>query len=339
MPGSLTERYTALSQTPTAAVESPTVQQLERRIVTLEAALRALRKESKEPSSHIDAVDSGERVNNRGPTISSGLFKGREHRTFFYGSTNPMFVPAHFPDLRPFMKRTFVDSTLSKLRQDVRESEERSRANQSISTRVLAISNLRSILPDRSVVDELIKTYFDTFECTYRILHAPTFWASYQSYWDPSQLHTASNSEMDAVVVAILACTLCTSTHKTTRYDMTGSTFRTQAIVWIKACEAWLGQQSHKHRSLASVQVRFLRILALSTTCLKTKQYYEEVQHLVAFLRSIGMHRDPKMWGDRCSVFEGEMRRRLWATAMELELQASIDKGKPPLLELWSNSS
>ncbi len=52
-----------------------------------------------------------------------------------------------------------------------------------------------------------------------------------------------------------------------------------------------------------------------------------EVQKHIAFLRSSGFHRDPRVFGDRCSVFEGEMRRRIWATSMELELQASIDKG------------
>ena len=76
------------------------------------------------------------------------------------------------------------------------------------------------------------------------------------------------------------------------------------------------------------MQVRLLRLLALSTTCFKTKEYYQEVQAQLAFMVSSGMHRDAGILGSRCSIFEAEMRRRLWATAMELELQASIDKGE-----------
>lgn len=147
------------------------------------------------------------------------------------------------------------------------------------------VPSLRSLLPDRETVDKVIETYFATFETTYRVLHAPTFWTAYAEYWDGAH---EVNSETDAIVLAILACTMCTSTHETPRYNADGSTFRSQAVVWIKACEAWLERQSNKHRSLASVQVRLLRLLALSTTCLKTKEYYQEVQGVMAFMISSG---------------------------------------------------
>lgn len=223
------------------------------------------------------------------------------------------------------MKRVFVGSALQRLREEIKVGEDRTRAKQAgKGNGVLTISNIRSLLPDRNTVDKVVRTYFDTFETTYRILHAPTFWAAYKTYWDgPSE----PNSEMDAIILAILACTLCISTHETPKYNSDGSTFRSKAIVWLRACEAWLRRHSNKRRTLASLQVRLLRLLALSTTCLKTKEYYQEVQAQVAFMVSSGMHRDPRILGSRCSVFEGEMRRRLWATAMELEMQASIDKG------------
>jgi hypothetical protein len=221
------------------------------------------------------------------------------------------------------MKRIFINSTLARLRQNIGKLEDKNRINKA-NDRVVSVANLRSLLPDRSTVDKVIKEYFDTFETSYRILHAPEFYARYRSYWDAAR---APDSEMDAIVLAILACTLCISTLDNTRYDINGSTFRAKAIVWIKACEAWLKLQSNKHKSLATIQVRCLRLLALSTTCAKTKEYYQEVQQVMAFMRSSGMHRDPSILDSRCSVFYGEMRRRLWATVMELELQASVDKG------------
>ena len=221
------------------------------------------------------------------------------------------------------MKQVFVGSTLQRLREDTKAQEDQARAKQA-KYRVLNVSNLRSLLPDRNTVDKVIRTYFDTFETTYRILHAPTFWTAYSTYWDPPY---ELNSDMDAIVLAILSCTLCTSTHETPKYNNNGSTFRSKAIAWLRACEAWLRRQSNKRRTLTSWQVRLLRLLALSTTCLKTKEYYQEVQSHMAFMVSSGMHRDPSILGLRCSVFNAEMRRRLWATAIELETQASIDKG------------
>jgi hypothetical protein len=97
--------------------------------------------------------------------------------------------------------------------------------------------------------------------------------------------------------------------------------------LWTRACEAWLKRQSNKRRTLATLQVRCLRILALATASIKAKGYYQEVQALLALMRAGGLHRDPSIFGTRCSIFEGEMRRRLWATAMELELQSAVDRG------------
>lgn len=222
------------------------------------------------------------------------------------------------------MKEMYRDSTLDRLSDEIKALEDRARSNK-VSSRVLSVPYLRSLLPGRITIDLLVRKYIETFETTYRILHIPTFWADYAAFWDSP---SGSNVEMEAILLAILACVLCTSTHDNTRYDPNGSTFRSKAIIWIKACEAWLRRQSNKHRTLATIQVRTLRLLALMTTCLKTKEFYQETQAHLALMRSIGMHRDPSILGCRCSVFEGEMRRRLWATSIELELQASIDKGK-----------
>lgn len=190
--------------------------------------------------------------------------------------------------------------------------------------RVFNVSSLRSLLPERRTVDHLLQKYFDTFESTLRIIHVPTFRADYEKYWDNGD---TTNTDMDATILAILACTICTTTHTTPRYNHAGSTFHSKGVLWIKALEAWLKRQSNKRRSLATLQVRCLRLLALATTRSKVKEYYQEVQAHVAIMRSGGMHQDPSSFGTRCSVFEGEMRRRLWTTTMDIELQASIEKG------------
>lgn len=221
------------------------------------------------------------------------------------------------------MKSIYKNSTAQRLAQDMRAFQSRAQPMKS-AYRVISIPSLRDLLPDRATGDVLIRQYLNTFETTYRLLHIPSFEAAYEHYWD---LEGPRDAEMDALVLAILACTICTSTHDTPRYNHNGSTFHSKAVLWMKACEAWLKRHSNKHKTLISIQVRCLRLYTLSTTCYKTKEYYQEVQTHVALMRSWGYHRDPSIFGDRCSIHEGEMRRRLWATTMELELQASIDKG------------
>lgn len=228
------------------------------------------------------------------------------------------------------MKAVYPNSSLQRLQSDVGALEARAR---SMAAPVLNVPDLRSLLPDRATVDILVRNYLDTFEKSYRILHIPKFSADYETFWDPQS--NTSDPDLEAVILAILACVICTSTHESTKYNPNGSTFRSKAIIWIKACEVWLKRKSNKHRTLATLQVRCLRILALRTTFLKTKEYYQEVQAHFAFMKASGMHRDPAVVGFKCSTFEGEMRRRLWATTMELELQASIDRG--PRTHLFSS--
>ena len=222
------------------------------------------------------------------------------------------------------MKDVYVNSTLDQLTDEIKTLEDRARSKE-VTNRVLSVRHLRSLLPSSITIDLLVKKYLETFETTYRVLHVPTFWNDYQRFCDsPSD----SNSDMEALILAVLACVLCTSTHDNTKYNPNGSIFRSKAIVWIKACETWLKRQSNKHKTMVTIQVRTLRILALMTTCMKTKEIYQETQAHMAFMRASGFHRDPSILSSRCSVFEGEMRRRLWATAVELEVQTSIDKGK-----------
>ncbi|PSN59846.1 hypothetical protein BS50DRAFT_220054 [Corynespora cassiicola Philippines] len=297
---------------------------LEQRIRLLEGQLSSPAAFSEALQEQSDVRPSAYALNDPSPSFY-GLFKGRNYRTFLYGPTCPMTIIAHFPDIRGFMRSLYTSSSMGRFKADVKALEDRARINK-VSSRPLQISSLRMLLPERLTVDIVVRKYFDTFEKTYRILHAPTFWAAYESFWDSPGI----NPEMDAIVLAILACTLCTSNHDSTRYDPNGSTFRSKAITWLKGCEAWLKRQSNKHRTLASLQVRCLRILALMTTCYKTKEIYQETQAHMAFMRAIGMHRDPSILGARCSVFEGEIRRRLWATSLELELQTSIDRGMSP---------
>ena len=210
------------------------------------------------------------------------------------------------------MKTVYHHSTAQRLAQDMQEVENRARTTQS-RCRVQTITSLRSLLPDRSTTDRLVRKYLHTFETTYRVVHVPSFQQAYERYWD---LDDSDVTDMDALVLAILACTICTSALESPRYDYSGSTLHKTAVRYIKACEAWLRRQSSKHRTLVSLQVRCLRLLALSTASYKAKDYFQEVRAHISLMISCGMHRDPVHLGDRCSVFDGEMRRRLWATSV-----------------------
>lgn len=223
------------------------------------------------------------------------------------------------------MKEAYPGSTLERLQHDCKMLEARANANKQQQHSGLENSPiLVELVPTRSSADHLVQLYFDTFETTYHILHTPTFWADYSAFWDDSQ---GANSSFVALLLMMMATVMCTSSTEHISYDITGSSLRKQALVWIQACDVWLKGQSNKHRVLAVYQIRTLRILAASTSCLKTKEMYQNVQELLNHNKVAGLHHDPAILDWRCSEFEAEMRRRLWAITAELELQASIDRG------------
>ncbi|KAH7116979.1 hypothetical protein B0J11DRAFT_106105 [Dendryphion nanum] len=307
-----------------AKLEKKRYELLEERVKVLESQLATISQGMVvEPPKSDEHSDDREPARIQ-PTALIGLLKGNNYGTFSYGPTSPVTIVVHFPELRPFMRSIYPSSGLQRVREEMRAWEDR--VQPITPNSVLSVNRLRDLLPDRTTTELLINQYMDTFETTYRILHIPSFWDDYKSFWEAP---LGADSDMEALVMAILACVLCTSTHETTRHNPNGSTFRSRAITWIRACEAWLKRQSNKHRTLAALQVRCLRLLALKTTCLKTKEIYQETQEHMGFVKNMGLHRDPNILGSRCSIFNGEMRRRLWATSLELELQASIDRGLP----------
>jgi hypothetical protein len=47
----------------------------------------------------------------------------------------------------------------------------------------LTVSDYKSTIPTKEVCDELVANYFRNFESIYRIIHIPSFYASYADYW------------------------------------------------------------------------------------------------------------------------------------------------------------
>ena len=190
--------------------------------------------------------------------------------------------------------------------------------------------NLLDLLPARETMDHLAQLYFETFETIYRILHAPTFWKEYQSFWDNPQ---RARPAFIVILLLSMAAVNCISTKERPTYIGDSATAREAAILWIEASESWLDRQSQKHIYLAIWQIRCLLLVAKQSNTVKKKRAWTLAGNLVRQAVSAGFHRDPSLLGAKISVFDQEMRRRLWGTMMELELHASIERGIPSAIE------
>ena len=115
-------------------------------------------------------------------------------------------------------------------------------------------------------------------------------------------------------------------------YVGSSSLVRENALHGIQVGECWLRRQSKKHLTIEIFQVNCLLFLTKQANSIKRKQAWTSAGDIVRFSMAAGLHREPSLLCTKASVFQCEMRRRLWATIMELELQASIARGMPSSL-------
>lgn len=72
--------------------------------------------------------------------------------------------------------------------------------------------------------------------------------------------------------------------------------------------------------------------LAKRANVIKKKRYWTNAGALIREGIVVGLHHDGDQVSSRITPYYREMRRRIWATMMEFDLQASYDQGVPTLL-------
>jgi hypothetical protein len=185
---------------------------------------------------------------------------------------------------------------------------------------------LLQLVPSRDIVDYHVRLYFDTSESMYRILHQPNFLKEYQLFWENQQ---AASPAFVIILLLIMATVSCISTREEPKFVGDSAMARERAVLWIEISDRWQRHHSQKNIYLAIWQIRCLLLLAKQINIVKKKKTWTMAGTLVREAMSAGFHRDPNLLGEKVSVFDQEMRRRLWATMTELELQVSIDRGMP----------
>jgi hypothetical protein len=182
-------------------------------------------------------------------------------------------------------------------------------------------------LPDKSTLDAQVALYFQTCETTYRILHEPSFWREYQAFWD-RQSNDESFTPFAALLLYILAITKCLQPTEGNLFIGDSSIDRDTALDYIETCDTWLQRQSRKQTTLIFFQLQCLSLLGKRVNSLKLKQDWTNSGDVIRLAIAAGLHRNPSLLSrGRITEFEKEMRRRVWLTIVELELQCSIDCG------------
>lgn len=183
-----------------------------------------------------------------------------------------------------------------------------------------------ALLPSKHDVDIEAANYFQTWETTYRILHEPIFWQEYNAFWS---VRPGDNKQAGFAVILLLiiAITKCLPV-KDDLFVGDSTSDRDAASNIIETCETWINRQPRKRLTLPFFQIQCLSLLAKRTNCVKLKQDWLTAGDVVRLALASGMHRDPSLLATgRISEYEKEMKKRLWYTIAELEIQSSLDSG------------
>lgn len=182
---------------------------------------------------------------------------------------------------------------------------------------------IQASIPPKAVCDELVQCYLRTFEGVFRVLHIPTFLREYEDYW------TSTNPPKPSrLLKMLLVCAIGVPFYTGPEQ----SRLRASCTKWIQAAGSWLSAPHEKSRlNMAGLQIHILLLLARQICSVDGDLIWIPGGALLRSAMHLGLHRDPARY-TRISIFHAEMRRRLWATVLELTVQSSLDMGMPPMV-------
>ncbi|KAJ5240494.1 uncharacterized protein N7469_002085 [Penicillium citrinum] len=104
-----------------------------------------------------------------------------------------------------------------------------------------------------------------------------------------------------------------------------------KARTWIYVCQSWLSAPVEKDRlTLDGLQIYCLLLLARQIHRVGADLVWISVGSLLRMAMQMGLHQDPDHLGEMSNL-QKEIRRRLWYTILELNMQTAVDSGVPPM--------
>jgi hypothetical protein len=193
-------------------------------------------------------------------------------------------------------------------------------------SRMILSSEFSLVPPSHEVATQMVNLYFKFFESTHRILHVPSFWTKYQQLWnDPGNVSTEIRLKI-LLVVAI----------GSSLDQQEGSDIKLRSTIhqWIYAAQMWLSGPLEKDRlDISGLQLYCLTILAREIFSIGGDLVWMSMGSLMHRAMQMGLHRDPKNFPEM-PILQAELRRRLWATVLEMVAQSSLDSAMPPRIAL-----
>ncbi|KAH7188543.1 fungal-specific transcription factor domain-containing protein [Fusarium flagelliforme] len=262
-----------------------------------------------------------------GPEVQGHVVKGNKTTTYV-GATHCMAMLEDIEDLKSYFDQPEDTEEDQILADEIDPTELMLNTRAGPRNR----EELLSRLPDRKVADRLLSRYFASMSPSQHIVHRPTFTRQYTKFWqDPegTSLHWIAQLFM-MLSLGVFFNNFINSSELQGDSPLPA----TDRIRHYKACAGWAlvwGKYTQPSSAtlpafLLYVESHFLFNRAAQMNC------YVLSGVCIRLMLKMGLHRDPSKLAN-ISPFEGEMRRRMWNMAIQVELLVSFHMGLPSMLQ------
>lgn len=203
------------------------------------------------------------------------------------------------------------------------------RKDTSSQERAAILSKLREFLPGKTICDKLLKIYTDNFEKSSRILHVPSFLRLYTHYWSsPDDRIFQSSSFLPQLTTILAICYKFLDSNSGIDDDQ--KTYLEMAS--LDLVTAWIDTLSRKQAvDISTLQTETLLLLARQLQLLAPDKLWCATGALVRSAMVMGLHLRPAEF-ENISPFHSELRRRVWVTIVQMDLQASVAASMPSIV-------
>lgn len=183
--------------------------------------------------------------------------------------------------------------------------------------------------PPKPTADILVSRFFNTYDPGIHIIHGPSFQKEYDRHW-------LNSEETPIIWLGLVFSMMCIALQSYTRAGDEPPEYHNKS--WEMSRE--FGELTAQCLVLADITqpiVGMLETLILHVHSEYARSRDAEVGIMIStgiivrLAMRMGLHRDPGPYTG-ISVFQGEMRRRVWAAIRSIDLLFSAQAGMPPIV-------
>jgi hypothetical protein len=204
------------------------------------------------------------------------------------------------------------------------------RASEQFPDSTAILQRMLQLLPSRNPCNKLISVYLENFENEFRVLHKPSFLSVVDHFWEA---HTTNLSQFfDFIPQLLCVLAIASSLDDSCLIENESTRGHGLASIYCDLVRIWLEGLKRKQKlKFSTLQTQALLLMAKQSSVERVRDMWNATGSLVRSAMTIGLHRDPSE-SPQIPIFWAEMRRRLWATIVEMDLQMSLTCGMPTMV-------